>query len=108
MEDQLKQHKLEAAKKRVEKLKGFYQHLMSYLLVNTILIIIIGSSIVRSGGSFWNFGTFSVAFFWGIGLFFHALAVFGLPIFFSKDWEERKIKEFMEKDSTDFPSNRIK
>lgn len=108
MEDQLKQHKLQAARKRVEKLKGFYQHLISYVLVNTVLIIIIGSSIVSSGGSFWNFGTFSVAFFWGIGLFFHALGVFGIPAFFSKNWEERKIKEYMEKDRKDFPSDRTR
>jgi len=43
----------------------------------------------------------STAFFWGIGLAFHAYGVFGKHLLFSKDWEERKIKEFMEKDKVD-------
>ena len=32
---------------------------------------------------------------WGIVLIFHAVGTFGIPNLFSKDWEERKIKEYM-------------
>ncbi|RZJ51219.1 MAG: 2TM domain-containing protein, partial [Chryseobacterium sp.] len=36
-------------------------------------------------------------FFWGIGLAAHALSVF-LPTFvLGRDWEEKKIKELMDK-----------
>jgi hypothetical protein len=35
---------------------------------------------------------------WGIGVFFHGLKVFNYMPFFGKDWEEKKIKEFMEKE----------
>lgn len=35
---------------------------------------------------------------WGIGLVFHAMTAFGVIPFFGSDWEERKLKEFMEKD----------
>lgn len=34
---------------------------------------------------------------WGIGLLIHAFSVFGTKMFL-KDWEEKKIKELMEKD----------
>ncbi|MCK5638887.1 MAG: 2TM domain-containing protein, partial [Flavobacteriaceae bacterium] len=44
---------------------------------------------------------FTTAFFWGIGLMFHAYGVFGKNLLFSKDWEERKIKEIIEKDKQD-------
>lgn len=98
MENYSEQNKRYHAMERVKKLKEFYQHLTVYAIVNVVLIFIIGTSLQLNGGSFWNFGTFSVAFFWGIGLGFHALSVFGLPFVFGRDWEERKIKEFMEKD----------
>ncbi|HMC02356.1 MAG TPA: 2TM domain-containing protein [Flavobacteriaceae bacterium] len=83
------------AKKRVDAIKGFYWHLASYIGVNIFLITIIA---VNSDGNIWNFGTFSTAFFWGIGLGFHALGVFGKDLFFGKDWENKQIKKYMDKD----------
>ena len=82
------------AQKRVKKLVGFYWHLASYLIVNLFIIIII----VSSGVSLFHFATWSTAFFWGIGLFFHFLGVFGPSFMFGRKWEERKIKEIMEKE----------
>lgn len=35
---------------------------------------------------------------WGVGLAFHALAIFGLGGFLGREWEERKIEEIMKKD----------
>jgi hypothetical protein len=35
---------------------------------------------------------------WGIGLMSHWWGVFGSRIFFSRDWEERKIRELLEKE----------
>ncbi len=35
---------------------------------------------------------------WGIGLAIHGLNVFGTDKILGKDWEEKKIKEIMEKD----------
>ncbi len=46
---------------------------------------------------YFKFSTFSTLFFWGIGLAFHAINVFGKNIFLGSDWEEKKIKEFMDK-----------
>ncbi|WP_282162754.1 2TM domain-containing protein [Ulvibacterium marinum] len=90
------------AKKRVEELKGFYWHLASYVVVN---LFISTMKIVRDmgdgeafGETFWDFGTFAVWFFWGIGLAFHAMKVFSYNPFFSKEWEERQIQKYMEED----------
>ena len=87
------------AKKKLDKLKGFYRHLAVYVIINIFLIILIG---VQSGGNFFNFGTFSTAFFWGIGLMFHAMSVFLPNLVFSKRWEDRKIKEYMDRDKMNF------
>jgi hypothetical protein len=90
------------AKKRVKEIKGFYWHLFWYLAVN--IFITFGSSIreVFNGESVdlihFNFGIFSLWFFWGIGLVAHWIRVFGKNIIFSKDWEERKVKEYMDRD----------
>lgn len=91
----------ELAYKRVKKIKGFYTHVWVYVFVNAFIII---SSFNRSAiGSevFFRWETFSTALFWGIGLLVHGLSVFGKNIFFGQDWEERKIKEFMEKDTSE-------
>ena len=97
--------KLEKAKKRVKELKGFYTHLTIYILVNTFISTM---KIIRNMGegesfndAFWDFGTFAVWFFWGIGLFFHGLKVFSYNPFFGKDWEKKQIQKYMDKDKTE-------
>lgn len=35
---------------------------------------------------------------WGIGLAIHGFAVFVLPKIIGNDWEDRKIRQFMEED----------
>ena len=82
------------AQKKVKSLIGFYWHLASYIIVNAFII----GLIVVNGGKFWSFGTFATAFFWGIGLFFHFIGVFGPDFMFGRGWEARKIKEYMDKD----------
>lgn len=92
-----KEDKYIEAQKRLKELKGFYHHLLWYLLVNFIIVIMVYVN-VDDKNEFWNFKTFYTAFFWGIGLGFHAIGVFGKSVFFSKEWEKRKIKEFMDND----------
>ena len=36
--------------------------------------------------------------FWGIGVLFHWIGVFEIVSFVGKDWEDKKIKELMEKE----------
>ena len=84
------------AQKRLKELKGFYWHAFWYAVVNIFIFIMIAIS--ANDGNIWHFGTFSTPLFWGIGLGFHAMGVFGKNLFFSKKWEERKINEFLDKD----------
>jgi len=83
------------AKKKVDAIVGFYWHLASYVVVNLFLIILIG---MNSNAGFSGFGPYATAFFWGIGLVFHFLGVFGTNFLFGKNWEKRKIAEYMEKE----------
>jgi len=84
--------KYERAKKRVEELKGFYGHLIAYIIVITFFAVV--NFLTYPG--FWWF--LIIAFFWGIGLVSHAASIFLKGRVFSKDWEERKIKKYMEEE----------
>ncbi|QXP68168.1 2TM domain-containing protein [Polaribacter sp. AHE13PA] len=91
------------AKKRVKAIKGFYVHLMVYVLVNIFISAVVIFGLMQSGYNFEdaisNFGTYSTWLFWGIGMFFHWMGVFGFKsIGFGADWEEKKIKEMMDKE----------
>ncbi len=85
------------ALKQVKKVKGFYSHLFVYLIINLILIII-NIQNLDQGESYFQWKNFATAISWGIGLFAHALSTFVPILLFGQNWEERKIKEFMEKD----------
>lgn len=81
------------AQKRVKRLKGFYIHAAVYVMVNLFLI----ANNVQRGVDLSSINNYWTAIFWGIGLLGHALNVF-LPTFiFGKNWEERKIRELMDK-----------
>lgn len=81
------------AKKKVDNLKGFYYNLLSYCLVIPFLIFI---NLMTSREHYWFFYPMIG---WGIGIAFHAFEVYGNKIHLGKDWEDRKIKEFMDEDN---------
>ncbi len=93
----LDQIRYEEAVKRVKKLKGFYTHAIVYVVIN-IMVVIANIQNYEPGESFFQFKTFMTAFFWGIGLLAHGMATFVPYFILGKDWEERKIKELMEKE----------
>lgn len=94
------QIKYEKAIKRVKKIKGFYTHLLVYIVIN-IMIIVVNIQNLETGESYFQFKNFFTAFFWGIGIVSHALSVFGPDLFLGNDWEEKKIKELMDKEKRD-------
>lgn len=98
----LEEQKYIVAKKKVEKIKGFYVHLMVYVIVNIFISSIIIYGLTSDSdeeygfkGAITHFGTYSTWLFWGIGLFFHWLGVFGSNLFFGKNWEQKKIEKYM-------------
>lgn len=89
--------KYQEALKRVKKIKGFYSHAVVYVIIN-IMIVIINVQDLDKGESYFQFKNFMTAFFWGIGLVAHGLSVFMPNWIMGQNWEERKIREFMEKE----------
>lgn len=80
------------AKKQVEEIKGFYGNLVAYIVMNIFLLII---NLRYSPQHLWFFWPMLG---WGIGLIFHGMKAFNYSPFLGKNWEERKLKEFMDQE----------
>ena len=80
----------EDAKRHVGELKEFYQHLVTYIVINAFFIVI--NRLTCPGYNWFVWPLLG----WGIGLVLHGLTVLGW--FWGKSSEERKIKEIMDKD----------
>ena len=80
------------AQKKVKEIKDFYAHLTVYALCNPIVIVV--NFITSPGFLYFIFSLVG----WGMVIVLHGLKVFDYMPFFSKEWEERKVKEFMEKE----------
>lgn len=92
MENTEKQQQYERAKKRVKAIKGFYIHALVFVLVNGLSLFL---KFQKHGDiEFHNWGIG----LWGIGLAIHGLSVFLPNFIFGSDWEEKKIRELMDKD----------
>jgi hypothetical protein len=77
------------ARNHVDELKSFYYSLLSYCLVIPFLVFV-------NYKTFWNVQWFWFPMFgWGIGLCIHAYRVFVKNGLFGRNWEKRKMDEFM-------------
>lgn len=93
------------AQKKVNAVKGFYTHLVIFLISHCIWMYIVYD--FNQFESFYIYGFFGKGYglvssliFWGLLILVHWYVIFGKNITFSKDWEERKVKEIMEKDKS--------
>lgn len=90
------------AKSRVEKLRKFYTHLTVYIVINGAIYVFKILRNLRRGESFeeafFDFSISGIWLLWGIGLAIHAFAVFGLPLIIGDNWEEEKIKQYMDEE----------
>ncbi|MFK7813625.1 MAG: 2TM domain-containing protein [Maribacter sp.] len=88
--ENLNDSKYRKAKERIKEIKSFYSHAFVYIIVMSLLALL-------------NYNTTNFpwvvfpAIGWGIGLLSHGLGTFGHNLILGKNWEERKIKELMEK-----------
>jgi hypothetical protein len=87
----------ERARRRVRELRGFYLHGLVFAGVNVLLHAV---NFATSPGVYWAFWPLLG---WGIGLVAHGLATYRWMPFFGRDWEERKIRQLMERDRRDGP-----
>jgi hypothetical protein len=80
------------AEKKVEALRGFYIHLLTYGLVSAGLLLL---NYIYWNGYLWAAWP---ALGWGIGLACHGTNVHGK--LWGDNWKERKIKKLLEKETT--------
>jgi len=88
-----KDNKYLRAKERIEEVKKFYNHVFS-----TVFVIALTGGINYYLDKWENPWFLWVVCGTGIGLVFHASKTFGLNLFLGRNWEERKIKEFMDEE----------
>ncbi|WP_276389970.1 2TM domain-containing protein [Eudoraea chungangensis] len=87
----IRDKRYQKAKERVDAIKGFYGNLISYCLIIPFLVWL-------------NFRTtdFPWSIFpaigWGIGLIAHGMEAYGYNPLWGKSWQDKKIKELMEKE----------
>lgn len=96
------EYKYAKARKKVENIKKFYKHVVTYLIVNLFLTFvwkfsfkIFGNFILSNQYDSDGFIHIPFWLIWGIFLIFDAFRTYDVITIFGKDWEERKMKEFM-------------
>jgi predicted membrane channel-forming protein YqfA (hemolysin III family) len=80
------------AQKRVKEIREFYEHLTVFILISAIIIAI---NLITSPEYLWFVWCLLG---WGIGVVLHGMKAFRFSPSFSKEWEERKIREILEKE----------
>ncbi len=101
--------KYERAQQRVVQIRGFYNHVAAYVIVNIVLflvrdkftfVLLSRRAIGNPGFLEWiDWNVFGTAIVWGIILIFHGIKVFNNLTLFGKAWEERQMKRFIEEDN---------
>lgn len=85
------------AKERVTEIKKFYTSFMMYVLFICFLAgINYYVNELRHPWFLW------AALGWGIGLIFQGAKAFNWNPFLGKDWEERKMQEYIDKENNNF------
>jgi hypothetical protein len=91
MEDLTRNPRYEAARRHARALRGFYTHATVYALVNAGLV----TASLLGGSERWWFAFPMLG--WGIGLLAHGLSVFAFRGWLGPQWEERKIREYLDR-----------
>jgi len=104
------------SKGKVDRIKGFYRHLIIYLFANILLFVFkgyaydyFGSQGIEDRGflDWFELNLVLTPLIWGLGLLTHGLIVYRFTSFPLKDikpkilreWEARQIKKYIEKDT---------
>lgn len=84
-------NKKEEARRYVDRLRGFYQQLTSYVVINAMLAII---NLISNPHHLWFYW---VSLFWGVALIIQAIQLYGPGGKHNSSWEAKKMKEYMDK-----------
>ena len=93
MSDLEKENKYLRAKHKVSNIKKFYASLLSYVVFISLLAAL--NYYTNEWSNPWFLWA---AFGWGIAIVIQAFKAFEWLPFMGKNWEEKKIKEYMDKD----------
>lgn len=85
-------YRYQKAKAKVKEIRGFYTHALVYVIIITMLSLL---NYFTTGFPWVIFPAVG----WGLGLTAHGFCAFGYLPFLGKDWEQRKIKEYMNSDT---------
>ncbi|MEO9570142.1 MAG: 2TM domain-containing protein [Polaribacter sp.] len=103
--ENLTEQKLFKAEQKVKEIKEFYKNVVIFIIVNMFLTFvwkfsfkIFGDFVISNHFNEDGFVHIPIWLIWGFFLLFSGLKTFGYLNIFGKNWEERKIKEFMNKD----------
>ncbi|MDO6567703.1 2TM domain-containing protein [Alteromonas sp. 1_MG-2023] len=72
---------------QVRAIKSFYSHLVTYLIVISLLFVL---NLATNSSYIWAIWP---AFGWGIGILSHGLSAFEVINFFGANWEKRQIEK---------------
>ncbi|RRQ48142.1 histidine kinase [Maribacter algicola] len=90
-EEFIEDKRYQKAKEKVENIKGFYVNLIAYCIVIPFMVYLNHKTTSFPWVIFPVVG-------WGFGLLTHGMEAFGYHPIWGKRWEERKLKELMDKD----------
>ena len=100
--ENLENRKLKKAMQRVEEIKKFYKHVGAYSLINLLLAFVwnfsfklVGDFVISNQFDGGDDKYLPIWFLWGIFLVLHGVKTFAFPNVFGKDWEAKKVDEFM-------------
>ena len=79
------------ARRHVREVRGFYTHALTYVAVIGCLAAL---NLLKNPDRLWFLWA---AFGWGIGLAVHGLNTFAFSGFLGRQWEERKVREYLER-----------
>ena len=107
------QEKYERARKKVDAIKGFHKHVAVYIVINLFILLLRANvlSMLRPNRMDLEFerwldwNTWGTAFLWGVALIIHGFYVYRANFGFIKRWEDRKIREIMEKEERSNTNN---
>jgi hypothetical protein len=89
-----------AIRQRVRRLADFYRHVFVFVMVMTALWLLNALQIYLSEKQIKWYSWWAIwpTIGWGIGVLSHGLTTVPTWNFFSHDWEERKVKELLERE----------
>lgn len=74
---------------KVRRLRGYYLHLLIYLVMNLSLAIL---NLLTTPETLWFIGS---PIFWGMGLLIHTFRVFVFDQYFGAQWERAQVEKHL-------------